>query len=125
MEVVMPRRLLRALLIPAAALLGLQLATQHVAATFGYHPALGAPLGVLFGWRWYGWWRFPGWIVAFGSNHPLVFHRGFLIVCGTVLLGIVVGFVLRVRRRQDAPGPTTHGSAAWATDDDVQGSGLV
>jgi len=116
--------LLKLLIMPVSTVLGLQAATQYTAAAFGYHSALGAPLLHLHGWRLYAFWRFPVWLWRYGQNHPVIFNYAWFTMLLVLGLGLVAVCLVRWRLHP-APAPTTYGSAAWATEDDVQRSGLL
>ncbi|NLV97032.1 MAG: conjugal transfer protein TraG, partial [Desulfovibrionales bacterium] len=63
----------RWLYLPFMLLLGLgsmSLATQRIAHFFHYHPSLGQPLGVAFGFPWYAPWSALSWQNQFSTHDP-------------------------------------------------------
>jgi type IV secretion system protein VirD4 len=111
------------LLLPA--LVGLQVATQWTAATYRAHAALGAPLATLRGIPVYPPWAFPVWLWHYGGQQPEVFQRPVWLVGASVLVGLaLLGSLLLVQDRWRQQ-PTTFGSAAFATANDLKRSGLL
>ncbi|MGE4411073.1 MAG: type IV secretory system conjugative DNA transfer family protein [Sphingobium sp.] len=96
--------------------------TQFVAGRLNYHPALGEPvLGTLY--QPFKWWS---WLFAFYSGAPNTYNYAFVIFAIgilIVLLGYVfyVGFATRSSRRHEG----VHGTAHFATLDEVQATGLL
>lgn len=100
-------------------------ATQWVAQMLGYQPELGAPW-----WHWgmtpvYAPWKFFVWAYFFEPYAPRQFNKGWLVVYGGALLTIVAAFLLALLRARRRPVSTTHGSARWATPEEIRSSGLL
>lgn len=100
------------------------IATQYVAVSFGFDPALGAPW-VVFGetpvyypWRLFEWWY------AYDAYAPDIFMQGGAIAAAGGVVGAgaaIAGSVWRARQQQNV---TTYGSARWATRTDIAAAEL-
>lgn len=97
-------------------------ATQWLAAKFAYHPALGSPMigSVYAPWSWITW------VVRFGDNARSVFmwtEVALFLAMGVGFLAYVllIGFVSRRMKRHEG----IHGTAHWATEDEVRATGLL
>ncbi len=99
-------------------------ATQFVAVSFGYDPALGAPwfefggMPVYYPWRLFEWW------FAYEAYAPDVFMRGGAIAASGGMLGAaaaIAGSLWRARQNRNV---TTYGSARWARARDIAAAGL-
>jgi type IV secretion system protein VirD4 len=113
---------LRASVFLLPALIGLQIATQMVARTYGYHPALGASLA----WHIYAPWHFAGWLWRFGFAQPEVFRTPMYAVYGGLVVGVVgLLALIGIGKRGQKQALTTFGSARWGTQQDIQRSGLL
>ena len=96
--------------------------TQFVAVRLAYHPALGTPLF----WQIYNpfaWWQ---WFREFYSYAPSTYGYAFLIFAIGFMLSIVtfrlyVGFKTRSSRKHEG----THGTASFATSEQVREAGLL
>lgn len=97
------------------------LCTQFIAVKFDYHPALGAPL--------YGhiynplaWWR---WAFTFYDHSPTIYIQAFAL-CGAGILVTFVGlaFIVGIRSRSSKKHEGVHGTAHFATLEDVKNTGL-
>jgi type IV secretion system protein VirD4 len=106
-------------------LLSLWTATQWAASALKFHPALGAPVLSIFGWKLYAPWQLFHWWLRFGRSAPRVFNSAGLIAmsgavaCGAVAIG---GAAWRASRREVI---TTYGSARWAATSDISKAGLL
>ena len=108
-------------------------ATQFLAERFQYQPALGAPLFRAlrggrpvyqpFDWAVWGWYNCTSHDAR--VRKPLL--QAVLIVFGGSVLSMAAVFVARSRRsrRLSANAEDLHGSARWATDRDVESTGLL
>jgi len=109
---------------PLLALGSMILATQQVAAYFGYQSALGQPWAVLGGVAWYAPWKIFDWH-SLGSQHEAVrqavFHGQMLFVAPQML---ILGFALLRARKPKGHGDL-HGSAHWASGKDIKRMGLL
>jgi type IV secretion system protein VirD4 len=97
-------------------------ATQYVAARLSYHPALGAPL---FG-KIYAPWAWFEWQARYYENARATFNTAyvaFLTAVGVTFMGFVlaVGFRTRSAKRHEG----VHGTAHWATKDEIMATGLL
>jgi len=105
-------------------LASLSLTTQEVASYFAYHPSLGQPWLTAFGKLWYAPWNIIYWH-RWGSVHEAVrqaeFHGQLLFIIPQFL---IVGFALFAMRKPTG-GSDIHGSAHWATDDEIKEMGLI
>jgi type IV secretion system protein VirD4 len=96
--------------------------TQFVASRLAYHTSLGEPL---FGnyYSPFAWW---GWAANFREYAPTTYNYAALIFLGGVFISLfvykaIIGFVTRSSRKH----PDTHGTAHFATLDEVKASGLM
>jgi type IV secretion system protein VirD4 len=95
-----------------------QTATQSCARDFGYQAALGPSFG-----RLYPPWAIAVWASRWGAQYPAAFqaaaNAGLLVASvGAIAL---VAFKLTLARAN----PYLHGSARWASEDDIRRSGLL
>lgn len=92
------------------------IATQSMAAYFNYSPALGEPFnGLYFPFDWIVW----TWL--YYNYHPNFFHwfLAFLIAGVFICIGIIGSIFLLFKRRLKGH-ETLHGSAHWATLDEIE-----
>lgn len=94
-------------------------ATQWVAHSFGYQPALGRPWFVIEGWPVYRPWRLFQWWYAYEAYAPDVFARGGAMAASGGLLGILAAVLGSVWRSRWEKRVTTYGSARWAEKRDL------
>lgn len=96
--------------------------TQFIAARLHYHPSLGQPLfGTLY--QPFAWWR---WIFSFYGYAEQTYNYAFVIFAVGVMMAMLVyvlyvGFATRSSRRNEG----IHGTAHFATLEEVQESGLL
>lgn len=109
------------------------LATQYVASKLGHQSALGAPLWVIPGID-YPIYQPVGWVVwgwKYGDmDNPLVkdiFGNAYMAVTGGVLLSVFLAAYLSYRRTKNLSSGNEHihGSAHWATPEEVKATGLI
>jgi type IV secretion system protein VirD4 len=106
-------------------------ATQLIAAKFGYQPALGAPLYSMNGFAVYQPFAWSIWVLRYaGSEDPRVrlpAQLGLLTISGGCMTTIGLFFILNMRRikRLSRNSEDVHGSARWATEEDIQRTGLL
>ncbi len=108
-------------LIIAAAMLA---ATQFVAISFGFDPALGKPWFTIGETALYYPWRLFEWWFAYEAYAPDVFMRGGAIAASGGMLGAaaaIAGSLWRARQNRNV---TTYGSARWAKRRDIETAGL-
>ncbi|MGD9799623.1 MAG: conjugal transfer protein TraG [Parvularculaceae bacterium] len=109
------------MLIIAAAM---QAATQYVAASFGYDPALGnswshvGETPVYYPWRLFEWWY------AFEAYAPDIFMQGGAIAAAGGMIGAVAAVAGSLWRARQQRNVTTYGSARWARRRDIERAGL-
>jgi type IV secretion system protein VirD4 len=107
------------------------LATQYIASSFQYQPALGSPLlrtptyAVYQPFHWAIW----GWLYC-TSKDPRIrqpLFEGEMIVFGGSILSVAFFFVAAGRRarRLSKNAEDLHGSARWATEEDILATGLL
>ncbi|MGE4036100.1 MAG: conjugal transfer protein TraG [Parvularculaceae bacterium] len=108
-------------LIIAAAM---QLATQYVAGSFGFDPALGnswSHIGetpIYFPWRLFDWWY------AYEAYAPDIFMQGGAIAAAGGMIGAVAAVAGSLWRARQQRNVTTYGSARWARRRDIEHAGL-
>jgi type IV secretion system protein VirD4 len=105
------------------ALGGLVAATQYCANAFQYHPILGRAV-VIHGTPLYAPWAWIGWHRRFPRRAPRTFAAAEAITFGGGLLSLLIVLAAVTRVRQKGPS-TAHGSARWATTDDLRAAGLL
>lgn len=107
-------------------LVGFWTSTQLIASSLGYHPSLGKPLMHFLGTPIYWpWWCFK-WILAFSSQRPAAFQSQLNpIFFATILAVVWLILVQRFGFRKGEEGLTSHGSARWANNKDIERSGLL
>ncbi|MDR1922625.1 MAG: hypothetical protein LBS31_12925, partial [Candidatus Adiutrix sp.] len=87
--------------------------TQRLAALFGYHKALGEPIGTAFGLQWHCPWKLLEWseMAAQFDQAQAVVDQTYLVGAGLPLLGLI----LYAASQQGLKGrDDLHGSAKWA-----------
>ena len=94
-------------------------ATQYVAHTLAYQPALGRPWFAVDGWPVYRPWRLFQWWYAYEAYAPGVFARGGAVAASGGLLGILAAVAGSVWRSRWERRVTTYGSARWAERRDL------
>lgn len=97
-------------------------ATQWLAWRFQYQPALGAPIAGHF----YAPWRWLFWSLKFYDNAQAEFNRVYLLVAlaiGAAFILAAIWFVILQRRSRSIAG--LHGSAHWATRQELEATGLL
>lgn len=123
-----PKRGLRWFYLPLMLLLGLAglvLATQRIAAYFGYHPALGEPWGVVWGIPWYAPWSVFAWQEQFGSSDTYGFIEQAITHSQALFLApqfIVIAFWMAFMKKLKA-NANLHGSARWAEEKEIRTMG--
>ena len=109
-------------LIIAAALAA---ATQFVATSFGFDPALGKPwflageTPVYYPWRLFEWW------FAYEAYAPDIFNQGGAIAASGGMIGAAAAIAGSLWRARQSRNITTYGSARWATRRDIESAGLL
>lgn len=117
--------LLTSLMIIAVFIAGLWASTQFAAKWLAYQPQLGPPLTVIKGWPIYAPWKFLGWYFHYGAYAPKQFNNALIFTYLGSILGIFLSFFLSfVRARSDCKA-TSHGTADWATREDLKTAGLL
>ncbi len=96
--------------------------TQYVAEKFAYHPALGGPLSGQF-YNPFAWW---GWSLRYHNQATEVFQNVFLMFLAGVIFALITGslvfgFIARSSRKHHG----IHGTAHFATAEEVGGTGLL
>lgn len=119
---------LRWLYLPFMLLLGvgsMALATQRIAAFFGYHPALGEPWGVALGIPWYAPWSVIAWQAKFGPSDTYGFieqaithSQALFLLPQFVVIGFWMAFMKKLRANANL-----HGSARWAKESEIRTMG--
>jgi type IV secretory pathway VirB6-like protein len=115
--------MLRPLVFAGGVSLGLTVATQLLAARYGYQAALGTPDLTLGALRFYAPWRGIRWFWHWYPLHPQVYLLPLAIVLGCIVSGMVLSSLLGLwQGRQGSE--TVHGTARWATEQDIRRSKL-
>lgn len=123
-----PKSSLRWLYLPFMLLLGLAcmvLATQRIAAFFGYQAALGQPWGMAFGLPLYAPWSAFVWQSKFGPSDTYGFieqamtqSQALFLLPQFIILGVWLGFMKKLRSNANL-----HGSARWAEEREIRTMG--
>ena len=94
-------------------------ATQYVASRFAYHPALGAPLygHVYAPWEWVVWYS------RFGVSTQAVFQPVMIGLSASLMLGVLG--LLAVSGRNPERHEGIHGTAHWASFEEIEATGLL
>jgi len=96
--------------------------TQWLANSFGYQDALGVPL---FG-RVYTPWSWVVWAHKFYDSAQVQFDRAYLILAVSVGAIFAAGAVIMaLRNRRTSAIRDLHGSARWASEEEVRATGLI
>ena len=100
----------------------LSLLTQYVAKAFGYHPELGTPVF----WKWYAPWKLFIWEFDYYSQASHLFNTVSLVLLGgagfAILVAVLIlGFWTRSSKRNEG----VHGTAHFASESEIQESGLL
>lgn len=104
---------------------GLWASTQFVAKSLAYQPALGVPLMVIGKLPVYAPWKFIPWYLHFGSQAPRLFDKALLFTYVGSIAGVLLGFALSLVRSRRDQKATSHGTAEWATREDLKTAGLL
>ena len=113
-------------LLIAFVLLGMVLAfaaaTQYTAYQYAYDPALGEPLIGLI----YEPWAFISWSLQWGNTDPDLYQTAYL-VAGSALVTVFAFYAIAVAltRRRTTANDSLHGTARWASREDIQEAGLL
>ena len=96
--------------------------SQYLARAYNYHPALGTPVAG----RWYWPWAWVGWYGAEAERQPLLYRKAL----GGGLLGLAGGLFLyfigiTMYQRTGRGNSHLHGSAHWASKEEIEASGLM
>jgi len=123
-----PKSGLRWFYLPFMLLLGLvslALATQRIAAFFGYHFALGNPWGVAWGIPWYAPWSVFTWQEKFGLSDAYGFieqaithSQALFLVPQFIIIGFWMAFMKKLKANANL-----HGSARWAEEKEIRTMG--
>src|SRR2546425_1659963 len=106
-------------------------ATQLIASKFAYQTALGAPIYRASGFALYQPFAWSIWVLRYaGSEDPRVrlpAQLGLLTISGGCIATILLFFMLNMRRikRLSRNSEDVHGSARWATEEDIRRTGLL
>jgi type IV secretion system protein VirD4 len=95
--------------------------TQETARRFHYQPALGTPLigHIYMPWAWIMWW--VRWH-AYSGMEQAAFHALYPLLAVAVL---VAGAIVIARKVLSDDAPDLHGSARWATAEEVRATGFI
>ncbi|MFT4059273.1 MAG: type IV secretory system conjugative DNA transfer family protein [Legionella sp.] len=114
------RKLNAFILVLVALLISAQCATQYLASVFHYAPQLGHSMGYF-----YAPWNYLIWWFQWHETYPYYFNgaNGILVMTASVSL---IGVMLAIRAlNQEDISEYLHGSARWATKDDLVHAGLI
>ena len=101
------------------------IATQWAAARLAYQPRLGAGLLSLGHVKLYSPWAIFTWEYWYSGYAPTLFRNAFYICAGGPMVGVIVIIAYAVWAARKARVATTHGSARWATPDEIEAAGLL
>ncbi len=113
------------LMVSSIVLVGTWTATQWAASALGYQHRLGTPWFDLFGVPVYHPWRLFNWWFFFGPYAPDVFDIAGAIAAASSGASLIVAVGMALWRARQSRRATTHGSARWATPDEVVAAGLT
>ena len=105
--------------------LGIWIATELVAWLLGFDEALGEPVAEVFGLLIFSPLRIFQWDYHYGAYNRLPFYIGYSIITIGVVLGVSVAVILSVYQGRKQKNPTTHGSARFASELEVEETGLI
>jgi type IV secretion system protein VirD4 len=105
--------------------LSLWWATQYVAARLAYQPQLGEPLLRLFGFALYRPWQALTWNYAYHYYAPRIFTGGMARIGAGSLLALLAAIVYAVWIARRARVATSHGSARFQTNPEIEGGSLT
>ncbi|MDL2226623.1 type IV secretory system conjugative DNA transfer family protein [Deltaproteobacteria bacterium OttesenSCG-928-M10] len=97
----------------------------RIAALFGYHAALGEPAFEAFERLWYWPWKVLTWSQEYGAKYKemqQIVDQTYLAAVGVPMLLLLIRFASQqgLKGREDL-----HGSAKWATYEDIEGMGYM
>lgn len=96
--------------------------TQYLASQFSYDSVLGGAVIGHFYWPW----SWVVWATDYYTNYPGLFQNALKIaVAGLVVLVMIWATVIFMTSRKGKPIQNLHGSAHWATEDEVKETGLT
>ncbi|MGE0408326.1 MAG: conjugal transfer protein TraG [Amphiplicatus sp.] len=121
-----PTRILigQALIVVLIIAAAMQLATQYVAASFGFDPALGSSWSEVGDTPLYYPWRLFEWWYAYEAYAPDIFMQGGAIAAAGGMLGAVAAVAGSLWRARQQRNVTTYGSARWARRRDIERANL-
>ena len=104
--------------------------TQYIASSFGYQDALGAPLFSVAGISIYMPFDWALWAWQFRSIHSqdvqTVFENADMILMISHTVAVLIAFgMMYLRSRKPKGESTLHGSAHWATPEEIEETGLL
>jgi type IV secretion system protein VirD4 len=103
---------------------GCWFATQYVAWSLAYAPALGPPWATLGEERLYAPWQWIVWARLYGPHAPNLFRSASAITTASALAGAGAA-ALAALRRKPAANSRAHGSSRWATTAEMKRAGLL
>lgn len=113
------------LMIMAVFAAGLWTSTQLVAKWLAYQPKLGPPLFTIQDWPVYAPWKFAIWYFHYGAYAPRQFDNAlWFTYLGSVAGVVLAGYLSLARSRRKAI-PSSHGTASWASREDLRTAGLL
>jgi type IV secretion system protein VirD4 len=104
---------------------GLWASTQYVAKALSYQAALGPRLVVIGKLPVYAPWEFIPWYLRFGARAPRLFERSLLFTYAGSILGIGLSCFLSFRQARQCQKATSHGTAQWASREDLRAAELL
>src|SRR5450631_1026284 len=100
-------------------------ATQWTAWRLGYQPQLGDPWFVVAKLPLYPPPAFFWWWFSFDAYAPRIFFEGAIIIASGGFAAIIGAIAMSVWRAREAKNNVTYGSARWATEKEIRGTGLL
>lgn len=117
--------LLTSAIIVSCIVAGLWASTQYVSKALSYHAALGPRLVVIGKVPVYAPWKFIPWYLRFGARAPRLFERALLFTYAGSILGIGFSCFLSFRQARRLRKATSHGTAQWASSEDLRAAELL
>jgi len=100
-------------------------ATEWVAASLAYQAGLGEPWFILWRWPVYLPWKVFPWNYWFNVYAPEIFRHAMTLAFAGPIAGVVLMFAANIWQARRARVATTHGTADWMSDREIERVGLL